>query len=233
MKLAIMQPYFMPYIGYWQLIGAVDLFVLYNDVNFIKKGYINRNKILINQQANTFTIPLIKTSQNKLINEVEIAYSEDWVVKLLKKIEYNYKKAPYFSKVFSLLEDALEDRFTTIDELCIQLVKSFSNYLQLSTKFLISSELKYDRTKKGQHRILDLCKLLGAETYINPIGGQEIYSKELFTMHHIDLFFINCKENLSYRQFEDTFTPNLSMIDVLMFNSQEETRGLLNEFNLK
>ena len=138
MTLAIMQPYIFPYIGYYQLAGAVDKFVFLDDVNYINKGWINRNNILINGQANLFTIPLKDASQNKLINEVEVSEGK-WSEKLLRTIEMAYKKAPCFSDAFPVINEVLSSEERLIGNLAKKSVQSVSDYLQLPTTYVNSA----------------------------------------------------------------------------------------------
>ena len=176
MKAAIMQPYLFPYIGYFQLIKAVEKFVFLDDVNFIKKGWINRNQILINNQAYLFTVPLQKTSQNILIKETKISYNEDWIEKLLKNLKNNYKKAPHFQTIFSLIENILYKKFNSISYLARQSIQEVSNYLEIKTDFKVSSENYLDTINlKKEKRLIEICKQTKCTEYVNPIGGKEIY----------------------------------------------------------
>ncbi|MCO6499931.1 MAG: WbqC family protein [Vicingus serpentipes] len=232
MKVAIMQPYIFPYIGYFQLINAVDKFVFYDDVNFIKRGWINRNQILVNNQANLFSIPLIKASQNKLINEVQLAIDEKWLKQFLNTIEFNYKKAPQFEEVNELIKNVFQGNYNSIAELAIKSVQVIANYLQLSTVFEISSE-KYIQTKgmEKADRLIEITKLCQADTYINPSGGKELYDKEYFETKNIDLFFIENKI-VPYSQFDSNFVGGLSIIDVMMFNTKAQIRNMITKYEL-
>lgn len=227
-----MQPYIFPYLGYFQLIKAVDKFVFYDDVNFIKRGWINRNQILVNNQANLFSIPLIKASQNKLINEIKLAINEKWLKQFFNTIAYNYKKAPYYNQITNIIEDTLHNNNETIADLTINSIKSVSNYLELKTVFETSSS-KYAATKglEKADRLIEICKLNQAKTYINPIGGKELYQKETFKEQNIDLLFIENKLT-PYPQFNNDFVAGLSIIDVLMFNTKEDVKKMLNRYSL-
>lgn len=232
MKVAIMQPYFFPYIGYFQLINAVDTFVFYDDVNFIKKGWVNRNKILSNNKVYLFTIPLVGASQNKKINEIDVLVSLKWKDKFLKNIKESYSKAPYFESTFELITGVFNGKFETISDLAVLSILHISEYLELPTMFSRSS-LDFPESKelKGAERLLEICKTSNADTYINPIGGQELYDKEKFINDGVELYFLKSKE-IQYKQFNNEFLPWLSIIDVLMFNSKEEIKTFLNNFNL-
>lgn len=231
MKIAIMQPYVLPYIGYFQLINAVDKFVIYDDVNFIKKGWINRNNFLSNGKIHRFTIPLVNASQNRLIKDTYISKNNEWEADLLDTISNSYRKAPYFDVVFSVIKQILTHYEDNISNYNYNAMVLISKYLEIKTKFLFSSELNKDNLLKGSTKILDICKVLNATDYINPIGGLDLYSKENFLKEKIELKFL--KSNvIAYKQFGDEFVPWLSIIDILMFNSKTEVKKLLNEYTL-
>jgi hypothetical protein len=230
-SLAIMQPYIFPYIGYFQLINAVDKFVIYDDVNFIKRGWIHRNNILVNGNTNMFSVPLSKPSQNSLINEVELGDLRQWKEKFMKTVEQTYKKAPYFEGVFELIDCTLSDNNTHIGKLALRSIKEICEYLGISTEIEISSAIYGNDELKGQQRILDTCLKEGANHYINPTGGRELYDKQLFADNGVLLNFIKSEE-VAYAQFKNEFKPWLSIIDVLMFNDIESTHKLLTKFTL-
>ena len=232
MKAAIMQPYMFPYIGYFQLIKSVDVFVFYDDVNFIKRGWINRNQILVNGNEFLFSIPLVKASQNKLINEVEVKLDEKWLLQFYSTLEQNYINAPYFKETVQLIKKVFSSEYITISDLAVESVKKVTDYLGFKTNFEKSS-ISYEKTKGRDKadRLIDICKLRNADTYINPAGGKELYSKEYFKKQDVDLFFIENKIT-PYQQFENKFVGGLSIIDVLMFNSIEQIQDMLNDYSL-
>jgi hypothetical protein len=229
MKVAIMQPYFFPYIGYFSLIKVVDLFIFYDDVNYIKGGWVNRNRILINSEAKYLTLNVKNGSPNKLINEIEF---DDNRQKLLKTIEQNYKKAPYFKQVWPLLETNLKLKTTSLADIAINSVRSVTNYLGMKTKFEISS-VSYPETKglERSERLKQICRKTHADTYINAIGGIDLYDKNDFLKNHINLQFLK-PQLLQYKQYKETFIPGLSIIDVLMFNSIEDINKMLDQYQL-
>jgi hypothetical protein len=228
MKLGIMQPYLFPYMGYYQLVNAVDKFVFLDDVNFINKGWINRNNILINGKANLFTVPLQNASQNKLINEISLAEG-NWREKLLRTIEMTYKKAPQFSTVFPLVSNVLTLKECLIGNLAKESIKSISVYLQFNTEFVDSSATYNNKGLKGGERIINICEKENATDYINPIGGLELYNKGTFAERNINLHFIRTSE-IVYQQANTEFVPWLSIIDVLMFNSKARVKELMTEY---
>lgn len=231
LKIGIMQPYFIPYIGYWQLLNAVDQYVIYDDVNFIKGGWINRNKILVNKTPQYFNIPMMGASPNKLINEVGVNHDQNVINKNLRIVEAAYGKAPYFAEVFPLVEAMLRCGKDDIASYIIASTEIICQYLEIKTKLLISSDIKKNNDLKGQDKVLEICRILNATDYYNAIGGRELYSFAEFEKRGIKLHFLKRNE-IRYQQFGNDFYPDLSIIDVMMFNSVEEIRKLLNAYTL-
>ncbi|MFA5619165.1 MAG: WbqC family protein [Weeksellaceae bacterium] len=232
MTISVMQPYIFPYIGYFQMIRAVDTFVFYDDVNFIKKGWINRNRILVNGNDYTFTVPMQKVSQNNLILESFI-HSElypEWKTKFSQTLA-SYKKAPYYNEIHPFIQNLLDAEYNSISDLAIKTIVEISKYLGLNTEFKNSSESYQNRGMERQERLIDICKQESATHYINALGGQELYKKEDFQKEGIRLSFIKSNP-IEYKQFKNEFVPWLSIIDVLMFNSKEETLKLLDNYEL-
>ena len=223
-----MQPYLFPYIGYWQLIHAVDTFVIFDDVNYIKKGYINRNNILVNGQKQTFTLELMSASQNKLINDIDIGNN---IEKLLKTFEMAYKKAPYFEEIFPIIKKILLHDEKNVAKLIGYSLTKISNYLGLNTKIIYSSSIEKNNTLKAQEKIIDIVKRLQATDYINAIGGQELYEKARFLNEGLNLHFLQT-ELQEYQQFKNQFVPYLSIVDVMMFNEKKTTMRMLEKYKL-
>jgi len=228
MKLAIMQPYFFPYIGYWQLIFAADTFVIYDDVNYIKKGYINRNSILVSGANHLLILELLGASQNKKINEIGIGGN---IPKILKTIEHAYKKSPYFENIFPIIKKVLNNQEKNLSQFLLFSITIICEYLDIQTKFIISSEINKNNELRGQDKIINICESLQATKYINAIGGQDLYQKEMFSQKGTELLFIKSK-SIDYLQFQAPFVPNLSIIDMLMFNNKEQVKQYLTEFEL-
>lgn len=234
MKLAIMQPYIFPYIGYFQLIAAVDKLVIYDDVNFIKGGWINRNNVLLNKKNILFTVPLDKPSSSSLINETKInlKFYNIWRIKFLRSIEQSYKKAHWFNDVYPLIENILDNQEDyLISKLAVRSIKKVCEYLGIQTEITETSEVYNNKRFTGRERVLDICRIEKAVQYINPIGGMKLYSKEIFNENGVMLNFIKAKP-ITYMQFDNEFQPWLSIIDVLMFNSIEDIKEMLNQYEL-
>lgn len=231
MKVGIMQPYFMPYIGYFQLMKAVDKYVIYNDVNYINRGWVARNNILINERKQLFTIKLQGASQNKHFTEIQVL---DDLKKLTKTLEMNYSKAPFFQPTMELMNKIFSFPEKRLDLFIKNSFEEILTYLKIDTELILSSNIKKDDSLKGQDKILDICKRLKADTYYNAIGGKELYDKKEFAKNGISLCFLRTNENLQYKQFSKMdFIPNLSIIDVLMFNSQKDIYKMLDAYTLE
>jgi hypothetical protein len=231
MKIGIMQPYIFPYIGYFQLINSVDKFVIYDDVNFINKGWINRNRILNNGKDSLFSIPLKEASQNKLINEIEVNWDIAWKSKFLKTLEQCYKKAPFYQETLSIIEQTLNIDNEPISKVVEQNLRLICEYLDIKTEIISSSAIYKNINLKAQERILDICLQEKATQYINPIGGLELYDKDFFEAKNIKMNFIK-SNSIEYKQYKNKFVPWLSMIDVLMFNSKKEIKDFLDNYEL-
>lgn len=231
MRVAIMQPYFFPYLGYWQLIEAVDHFILYDDVNFINRGWINRNQILVNGAASFINLPIKKASQNKKIIDLEVVEESNWRLKLLKTITLSYKKSPYFSEVYPIIESLILSNEGNLAKFLFHSIKTISNYLEIKTHLVLSSEIFNNQQLKGQDRILDCCRIMNATTYINLPGGRHLYDKADFNKQGIDLFFLTTQKH-KYSQNSKDFIANLSILDVLMQNSKDSVKALINQYEL-
>ena len=231
-KVAIMQPYIFPYLGYFQLINAVDSFVFYDDVNFIKKGWVNRNRVLINESDKLFTIPCLKASQNKLINEIKVDYNKEYK-KLLKTIEQAYKKAPYFDVTFPIILRILNQEEELLSDKIIKSTILLCEYLDIrkTTFYKSSHDFSESIGVDKADRLIEITKSLNSQHYINPIGGQKLYSKEYFNDREVKLNFIKCDLPV-YQQFSNDFIPGLSIIDVLMFNDVKSVKGMLKQYTL-
>ena len=228
-RIAVMQPYFFPYIGYFQLIHAVDTFIFLDDVTYIKGGWINRNRILIHGRPAYFSIPCKNVSSNKHIADIRHDLDEKKRAKLLRKIQVSYSKAPFYSDVSGLFRDVINSKADSISELAVTSVQSVCAYLGIETRVSISSALDYERAADKTRRLINICKTQNAATYINSAGGKTLYDPVLFSNEGIILQFIEGRTT-PYRQFNSDFVPSLSIIDVLMFNSVPAVQNMLAEY---
>ena len=226
-----MQPYFFPYIGYWQLIHAVDRFVIYDDVNYIKGGWINRNRILINGEPTYITVPLHQPSPYKRICDIALQTSPIWRDKLVRMIEMTYRKSPCFTEVLPIIEKIIRHESDNLSNYLAHQLQTLAAFMGIKTEFVVTS-LSYENNHlSSQERVLDICKREGATTYINPQGGQTLYDTETFHNAGIDLRFIVMRP-LSYKQRATSFVPYLSIIDALMEIGPVGIRHHLDEFDL-
>lgn len=230
MKIGVMQPYFMPYIGYFQLIKSVDRFVILDDVNYIKRGWSNRNYIIVNGARHRFTISLRGASQNKRYTDIEL--SDDFK-RFLKTIEYAYKRSDCYAHVISLIKNVCSCRSDRFSELAISSLRDICSYLSIDTEILLSSELSKHDGLKGVNRIIDICRMLGGDIYINLPGGVSLYDREIFAGEGIELKFLQPSFGEYHQPGVESFIGGLSIIDVLMNNRVEDVNILLQSYKLK
>lgn len=228
MKVAVMQPYLFPYIGYYQLARCADVLVLYDNVNYIKGGYINRNYILQGGQRTRITLPVPGASSNKEIGELR--FSED-TRKVLKTIAHVYSKAPFFADVFPLVQDVIGHACRDITAVCAEGLTTVFSYLGLKVSLERASALTYDRDLPADERLVAICRNLGSRHYVNAIGGQALYTKDRFAELDCALSFIESKAP-GYQQGPHEFVPNLSMIDVLMWCPKADIVAMLDAYEL-
>ncbi len=228
-----MQPYVFPYLGYFQLVNAVDKFVCYDDVTFIKQGWVNRNNILSNGKPQMFTIPIRKQSSFVDIKDTIILTDNKsyWKTKFLKSIRQSYAKSSNFSEVFDLINEVLTVDHVTISDMAKHSIEAICDFLDIKTEIIPSSTIYANQNTDRVGRIIEICKKEGAKEYINPIGGIDLYKKSEFRKKGVDLYFLKQTKH-SYDQFGQSFTSNLSMLDVLMFNDKGDCLELLNKYVL-
>jgi hypothetical protein len=230
MTIAIMQPYFFPYIGYFQLINAVDQFVIYDDIEYTKKGWINRNRILLNGADHLFSIPLKNDSDYLSIDKRSLAENyPEHKKKITGQLISAYSKSPEFKNIFPLIEDCMNYPDSNLFSFIFYSLKKTCGYLDIKTGFIRSSTLNIDPSLKGEEKVLAINKRLNSSIYVNAIGGQELYSKERFSDNNLELKFIKTTP-IVYPQFKNEFVPNLSIIDVMMFNPKEKVQEYLRSF---
>lgn len=218
-RVAIMQPYFCPYIGYFQLVAAVDTFVFYDDVNFIRGGWINRNRIVSGGREFLFTIPIVDASSYRRICDTQVNHRVKDITKLLANIKMSYARAPFYKEVFPVVEEVFTRNSNTIGEMAIDSVVAFAQYLGIPTQFKVSSRENYPKTDDRVQNLVTIMQAEQSTHYINPIGGQELYTKEDFSAHGITLNFIKGK-------------GSLSVIDVCMNNSISDIQSILKDYTL-
>ena len=214
------------------MIKSVDIFVIYDDAQYMKGGWINRNRILNQGKDHLFSLSVKNDSYKKAINErVFSSLIRKECESLLSKIKNNYKKAPYFIPVYEMLREILSYEENNLSVFIQNSIQKTCEYLEIKTPMIVSSSLKIDHNLYGEEKVLKINKVLNSSYYINPIGGLSLYNKHRFKKEGIELFFLKAK-NISYKQFDNEFVPFLSIIDVMMFNSIAIIMEYLSEFEL-
>jgi len=232
MKLAIMQPYFFPYIGYFQLINTVDKFVIYDNIKYTKKGWINRNRYLLNDKDYLFSLPLKKDSDFLQIKDRYLADSYNQVkTKILAKIKEAYLKSPFFKTVFPLIAKCFNFEDKNLFNFIYYSIQKICEYINITTPLIISSSIKANHQLKSQDRVISICKALNADHYINSPGGKHLYDQNTFLSEGIELSFLQ-PIITPYNQGIQEFIPNLSILDILMWNSPEDVLKMVNQYTL-
>ncbi|NVI82256.1 hypothetical protein CSQ94_14305 [Janthinobacterium sp. BJB312] len=217
MRVAIMQPYFLPYIGYFQLIAAADLFIVYDNIKYTKKGWINRNRMLLNDGDALFSVPLKNASDQLDVCEREISPQFD-AEKLLNQFRGAYRRAPYLRETMALLETIVRHPAVNLFDFLLHSLVQTCAHLGITTPLRRSSDIGIDHALKGQDKVLALCQATGADHYINPIGGLQLYREADFLAKGIALEFLQSRLH-PYPQGGGEFVPWLSIVDVMMFTS--------------
>ena len=231
-RIAIMQPYFLPYLGYWQLMGYVDKFVVYDDIQFTKKGWIHRNRYLNNGSDQMFTLPLKKDSD--YLDVVDRRLSDSWNIeknKLKRKVEGAYGKSPHFQEAMAIFNECLDCEENNLFNFILGSIKIIKESLDIGTELLVSSEVGETQHLKGQQRVLEICRSLGANEYVNPIGGYELYDRNDFAQEGVELKFHKIGD-VTYNQMQRDFLPNLSVLDILMFSGVGGVKKELGSFEI-
>jgi hypothetical protein len=232
MIISIMQPYFFPYIGYFQLIFQSEIFVVHDDVQYIKGGWVNRNRILRNGEPCWVTLPVRKGSSRLVINQRYYQLERTDVMRVLRRIEAAYRKAPHFDATFPLIEELLNFGNANVAAFNVNLIERIAARLAIRTRFVLSSAMVKNDVLAGQERVIDMCRRLGATHYVNPIGGVRLYRPDRFAAAGIELSFLQTVAS-PYPQFGQTPVPDLSIIDILMFNSDQSVARLLRKYRLQ
>lgn len=230
--IAMMQPYLFPYFGYFQLIAAADAFVLGDDLQYIKSGWVNRNNILVGGEPRLLTFPLKRDSFELAINQRQTSDNfPDEVQRLLNVIRSSYSKAPCFAQVMPLLEAMIRNPERNLARYIEHTLKELCAYLGIHTPIFRASDLQLTEPLDKQDRVIRTAKQFGAQRCINPMGGSALYDHQYFAEHGLELKFFSM-DAITYRQFKGPFVANLSIIDVLMFNSVAELQALLPRYSL-
>ena len=229
-----MQPYFFPYIGYFQLINSVDRFIFFDDVQYIRHGWINRNRILKPDEGTQyFAGSLQKHSQKTIIKDIRLQEDDVWKTKIFGQLDHYKKRAEFYTQTIGLLKECLNTKETSITRFNGHCLRVVFEFLGIPFKVEISSEMDFDYSKvtgPGEWA-LRICEQLKADEYTNPLGGKELFNRNQFEGANIKLSFLSSVLT-PYSQKRQNFEEGLSIIDVLMFNGPEETRKMVDKFEV-
>ena len=226
-----MQPYFFPYIGYFQLMQAADVFVFHDDAQYIKAGWINRNRILLNDEPSWLTLPVRKGASSLPINQRHYLLDTDTIDAIKKRLEACYSQAPEYDEIYRFIFGLLDHAESNVAAFNFNLLTELARKLGISCTFVASSTMHKPGGLKGQDKVIDMCRRIGATQYINPIGGLALYDGAVFLDMGIQLRFLQANSS-GYTQFGSGQLPFLSIIDVLMFNSIERVQTMLDDYRL-
>ena len=236
MKVAIMQPYFFPYLGYFQLIKQTENLILFDDVQNIRHGWINRNRVLKPEKEWQYIIvPLQGHEQTTPIKEIRVQNDDDWKIKIIRQIEHYKKKSPYYAQTKILLEECFNFQETSITLLNAFYIRKVCKYIGLPLNLKISSTENYDykNVNDAGEWALRICEQIGATAYLNPIGGMELFEPLKFAKSNIQLNFLTIKDIAYSQRRNGIIETGLSIIDVMMFNSPEQIQNLLDQCEIQ
>jgi hypothetical protein len=230
MIVGIMQPYFFPYIGYFQLIAHCDVFVFHDDVQYIKGGWINRNRIVKDRNACWITIPVLRAAHERPIKDRYYKSDPETRNRLLRRIAAAYRTAPCFGEIYPLLEEIMGFAYTNVATFNIHLIRRVSAHLKIGTPFVLSSKLAKSNNLAGEDRVIEICRCLGATHYVNPIGGRRLYHRDRFSRVGLELGFL--EPAVLGGADPAGSTPPLSIIDDLMHKGEEALACALKEYRV-
>ncbi|CDB40578.1 putative uncharacterized protein [Azospirillum sp. CAG:260] len=230
-KIAIMQPYLFPYVGYFQLINAVDIFVFHDDIQWIKGGWINSHTIWSKNGELKVSLPVSKHSSFSNIDEVNLVPDIKSRIKYLNIIKQTYLKSPHFLTIFPLVEKIIMKQEENVAKFVENSFLELLPLLGLKPKIMYTRLMNNDKSLKGEEKVIDICKCVEGTNYINTINGKHLYDKEHFFSHNIVLNFLD-REIEPYKQFGNEFVPYLSIIDLLMFNDIETVQKMITKGKL-
>lgn len=236
MNVVIMQPYFFPYLGYFNLLHSSDLFILLDDVQFIRRGWINRNRIQLVEAPLSFTVPVAKASRDTPINRTLISpdHFAGFADKFAKQLKAAYGTAPFYKDVATLVEKTLGGPHDTVAQLAERSIREVMDYVGLKRNIRLASALEPEASGKhlkGEERLIHIARAVGASHYNNPPGGRELYSSDAFAAAGIALRFV--RPHLPPYDRPAPFIPGLSILDALMYIPPEEITGMMAQYSVE
>ena len=233
-RIAIMQPYFFPYIGYWQLIHAVDLYVVADNVHYLKHHWINFNRILGEKdQPHYFGIEISHANGTRHICETKRVVRRKQAEYLCRVLKFYYSKAPYYNEAMEIIKPILMDEEPNLALYLFKQLKTVSEYLGIKTEIILLSDVTPRGDCTAPELIRRVCELLGHSTFTSSINGNIYYTKDAFREMGVNLDFLVRDEDIRYKQRCEEFVPDLSIIDAMMYCSREELHGMLNRYHFE
>lgn len=229
-----MQPYFFPYIGYWQLIHAVDLYVVADNVHYIKHHWINFNRILGEKdQPHYFGIEISHASCNHLISETKRVVNRKQAEYLCRVLKFYYSKAPYYNEAMEVIKPILLDEEPDLTRYLTNQLRVISKYLGIKTEIKLLSEVTPRWDCRAPEVIRRTCEHFGHTTFTSSINGNIYYTKDAFREMGVNLEFLVRNDDIRYKQRSDEFVPDLSIIDMMMYCSREELHDMLDRYHFE
>jgi hypothetical protein len=227
--MALMQPYFFPYIGYYQLLAYSDIFYIYDDTHYSKGGWYTRNRVLHNVKTYEYiNVSVERPRLNEMLNNVRLKKKHDDLVSILGKLTIYKKRAPYYQRVVEIVRNVFADSSETLVSINVTSLTAVSEYVGIEYFIGYSSTLNYDRNCSAEDKVIEINREIGSTEYINLPGGRDLYHKTRFESAGINLIFMDLP-HFEYETHPFQYIPNLSMVDVLMWNSPEDIRKYIND----
>jgi hypothetical protein len=229
MRIALMQPYFFPYLGHFDLLNMVDEWIVFDTAQYMRSHWMNRNRILHPAGGWEYiTVPVRKHPTNTPGHQVEIAMAIDWRNRILRKLQHYRNKAPYYQDVMDFVEECFADVGPNLSETNIRILEKTRTRLGIKTPMRVLSrmDLRLEPVLGPGDWGFEISRLLGAREYVNPAGGAALFDRDQFEKHGIKLTIQNFS-NIAYDCRPYRFEPGLSIIDVMMWNRPEQIKNYL------
>ena len=228
MLVGILQPSYLPWLGFFEQMARVDCFVLYDDVQYDKQGWRNRNRIKNREGIQWITVPILtKGKRSQLINQAQISLDTNWSIKHLASLETNYRNADYFNNFFFKIEPLLKKQWQNLFDLNFELLNLLKEHLGIKTQLVLSSSLlkKLPKDASPESRLIEICEKVGGDALYEGAAGQNYIDTRLFKKANIGLIYQQYDHPV-YKQLYGDFVPYLSIVD-LIFNEGPNSLSIL------
>jgi len=231
--ICIMQPYVFPYVPYFQLAAAVDEFWVFDDVQYIRRGWMNRNYILLKGEKCRFTLPVTAGNRSDLIRHKSLAVDFSKSLRAFSElIRHAYREAPYADDVYAIIDELQGRTQSSFLNFAVATMSLCFRHLDIRAQFRFTSELKLGSEFSGAGRVMEICHRVGAEQYVNPVGGALLYDPNAFAARGINLQFLQGR-CLPYPQVGRTqFQPGLSILDLIANVDYRSRKAQMQSYSL-